>query len=122
MSSHRKNPKEAWLKCRRAFERRASVAAEFTAMLHLIDHATSHDWSKCLHASISLDNLVLRANGRMAVVISKPRAVHFQLYEEGKLVEQIEVGPDHIGEEVDRLVPKLLPKGEPGAHTDMPPE
>jgi hypothetical protein len=49
-----------------------------------------------------------RAKSQKILVTPEQSTVELRFYSQGELVHQTNVGPDHLYEELDRLLPKLL--------------
>ena len=115
MTHHPDDATESWSMCRTAFARRAAHVPEIGLIHRLIDWIIDQGFSTLLYPSCSLDNLVIsdatdwRKESQKILVIPKKSTVELRLYTRGKLVDQREVGFDHLYEELDRLLPKLLP-------------
>lgn len=102
--------RESWLRCRRSFERWLAHSPLFTTPLQVIDWAVAYGFADRLHASMSLDHLVIsdrppRAeHANKLVVIPKPDSVELRLYRDAGLAEMVEIDRSRLHEELDRLV------------------
>lgn len=102
--------RESWLRCRRSFERWLAHSPLFATPLQVIDWAVAHGVADRLHASLSLDHLVISDRPWQAVradklvVIPKPDSVELRLYRDARLTEMVEIDRSRLHEELDRLV------------------
>jgi len=104
----------SWSDYRRTYAHHALHFPELSVFVPLIDRIVDQGFGSSLYASSSHNRLVIsdaerwdRKKNRI-VVIPKRASYELNLIMKRELVEQVECDAEHLFEELDRLLPRLL--------------